>query len=239
MNIIRAVIIDDESKSLKNLQIILENYCPNVRVEGTASSALEAVGLIMRVQPDVIFLDIEMPGHSGFDVMEQVRSLPSRIIFTTAHREYAIQAIKNDAFDYLLKPVDPSELQQCIARVDASVGPSAQNTTAPLQLNVKEGVIFIDPSEIVKLQASGSYTDIYFDDGTKITTSKVLKEYERMLSSAMFYRCHNSYIVNLSKIKKLLNIDGYYVEFRDGSRAEVAKKNREELLGRMKVSGLK
>lgn len=236
---IRAVIIDDEPKSLKNLQIIIENYCKNVQVTGTASTALEAVGVIMRERPDVVFLDVEMPGHNGFDVVEQVRSLPIKIIFTTAHREYAIQAIRQGAFDYLLKPVDPAELQQCIAKLEAGMQTPESSSSSPLQLHVKEGVIFIDPAEIVKLQASGSYTDIYLDDKTKITTSKVLKEYESMLSPALFYRCHNSYIVNLSKIKKLLNIDGYFVEFKDGSRAEVAKKNRDELLGRMKLFGMK
>jgi two-component system, LytTR family, response regulator len=230
---IRAVIVDDESKSLSNLKFLIEHNFPEVQVAGTASNALEAVAIIVKEKPEVVFLDIQMPGHSGFDVVEQISDMQVKIVFTTAHRDYAIQAIKKGAFDYLLKPIDTDDLKKCIDRISSLTEAERKNFSAPIQLNVKEGVIFINPSEIIKLKASGSYTEIYLDNNVKITASKVLKDLEALLDPDLFYRCHNSYLLNLSKLKKLLKADGYCVEFKDGSRAEVSKKNKDELLEKM------
>jgi two-component system LytT family response regulator len=238
---IKAVIIDDEARSTQSLIILFENYFDNIQVVGTASSALDAVSLIFREKPDVVFLDINMPGHNGFDVLEQIQSLAVKIVFTTAHKEYAIQAIKKGAFDYLLKPIDVDDLRKCIERLNeqfrGQVNPGPGSST--IQIHVKEGILFVQTNEIVKLKANGSYTDIYLDNNKKITTSKVLKEYETLLSASGFYRCHNSYIVNLAKIEKLLSEDGYFIEFRDGSRAEVSRKNKEELLEKIKIASVK
>lgn len=236
---IRAVIVDDEPKALSNLRFLIENYFKEIEIAGTASNALEAVALIAKEKPGVVFLDIQMPGHSGFDVVEQISFMPVKIVFTTAHRDYAIQAIKKGAFDYLLKPIDTEDLKKCIDRISASVESETRNFSSPIQLNVKEGVIFINPSEIVMLKASGSYTEIYLDNDAKITASKVLKDFESLLDPSRFYRCHNSYLINLSKLKKLLNADGYFVEFKNGSRAEVSRKNKDELLEKMKLFNVK
>jgi two-component system LytT family response regulator len=121
-----------------------------------------------------------------------------------------------------------------VKRLKEKLQESVRDYSVPIQVNMKEGVVFIAPREIVKLQASGSYTDIFLDDRARITASKVLKEFESLLDPKLFYRCHNSFVVNLSKIKKLLNQDGYFIEFSDGSKAEVSKKNKEELLARMR-----
>jgi len=229
----KAVIVDDEPKAITSMSMLIENYCKNVQVVGTATSAFEAVSIILKEKPDVVFLDINMPGHNGFDVLEQVQSTQVKIIFTTAHKEYAINAIRKGAFDYILKPVDPDDLQKCIQRLENDIKPSAISST--IQINVKEGVLFIQAPNIVKLKANGSYTDFYLDDNKKLTTSKVMKEYEMMLDPQQFYRCHNSYIINLTKVEKLLNENGYFVVFKDGSRAEVSRKNKEELLDRIKI----
>lgn len=232
---IRAIIVDDEPKAIKTLTMLIETYCKNVSVINHATSAFDAVSIILKEKPDVVFLDINMPGHDGFDVLEKIQSENIKIIFTTAHKDYAINAIKKGVFDYLLKPVDTDELQLCIENLSKKINSTQANPVAPIQINLKEGVIFIDPSEIVKLEASGSYTDIYIDNNKKITTSKLLKEFELVLDNTVFYRCHKSYIVNLTKIKKLLNDNGgYFIEFKDGTNAEVTKKNRDELLDRMK-----
>jgi two-component system LytT family response regulator len=239
---IKAVIIDDESRSIQSLLVLLENYFPAVKVVGTAASALDAVSLVFNEKPEVVFLDINMPGHNGFDVLDRIQSLPLKIVFTTAHKEYAIQAIKKGAFDYLLKPIDVDDLRKCIDRLTETPKtdePRAGTSGSTIQIHVKEGVLFVQTSEIVRLKANGSYTDIYLDHNKKITTSKVLKEYENVLPPAHFYRCHNSHIVNLNKVEKLLNEDGYFVEFRDGSRAEVSRKNKDELLEKMKVVSVK
>ncbi len=232
---IKAIIVDDEVKAIKSLTVLLESYCKNVQILNTATNAFDAISLVLKEKPNVVFLDINMPGHNGFDVLDSIQSEDTHIIFTTAHKDYAITAIRKGAFDYLLKPVDSDELQHCIAKLEKKLSKNEISVNAPIQLNLKEGVIFIEPGEIVKLEASGSYTDIYIDNNKKITTSKLLKEFEAMLDSNLFYRCHKSYIVNLSKIKKLLNDNGgYFIEFKDGTTAEVTKKNKEELLSKMK-----
>jgi len=236
---IKAVIIDDEARSTQSLIILFKNYFDNIQVVGTAASALDAVSLIFREKPDVVFLDINMPGHNGFEVLEQVQSLAVKIVFTTAHKEYAIQAIKKGAFDYLLKPIDVDDLRKCIERLNEQNRNHTGPGSSTIQIHVKEGILFVQTNEIVKLKANGSYTDIYLDNNKKITTSKVLKEYENLLSASGFYRGHNSYIVNLAKIEKLLSEDGYFIEFRDGTRAEVSRKNKEELLEKIKIASVK
>jgi two-component system LytT family response regulator len=232
---IKAVIVDDELKAIKILTVLLETYCQEVSVINYATSAFDAVSIILKEKPDVVFLDINMPGHNGFDVLEKIRSEEIKIIFTTAHKDFAINAIKQDAFDYLLKPIDTDELQLSVKKLARLIKPREVNPAAPIQVSLKEGIIFIDPQEIVKLEASGSYTDIYTDNNKKITTSKLLREFELILDCNAFYRCHKSYIVNLFKIKKLLNDNGsYFIEFKDGTKADVSKKNKENLLAKMK-----
>lgn len=232
---IRAVIVDDEPKAIKSLTVLIETYCRNVSIINHATSAFDAVSIVLKEKPDVVFLDINMPGHNGFDVLEKIQSEKIKIIFTTAHKDYAINAIKKGAFDYLLKPIDTDELQLSIEKLSGFLKIHETNPMAPIQINLKEGVLFIDPQEIVKLAASGSYTDIYIDNNKKITTSKLLKEFELVLDNNIFYRCHKSYIVNLTKIKKLLNDNGgYFIEFKDGTKADVSKKNRDDLLYKMK-----
>ncbi|HEY6160819.1 MAG TPA: LytTR family DNA-binding domain-containing protein, partial [Bacteroidia bacterium] len=203
-------------------------------VVGMAATATDAVKVILKERPDAVFLDIQMPGYNGFDVLDQVRNHTAHIVFTTAHRDFAIQAIKKGAFDYLLKPVDEDDLRECVGRLRKKLAANQTDYSVPVQVSMKDGVVFIDPKEIIKLQASGSYTDIFFDNNTRITASKVLKEFESLLDPKLFYRCHNSFLVNLSKIKKLLSQDGYFIEFKDGSKAEVSKKNKDELLIKMR-----
>jgi two-component system LytT family response regulator len=229
---LKAVIVDDEPKCIKSLEALLGHYCKNVQVVATANSAFDALAIIAREKPDLAFLDIHMPEHTGMDLISKINTLPIKVVFTTADSTQAINAIKNGAFDYLLKPVDADDLLRCINRLE----PAQKNMgSTSIQINVKEGVLFVNTAEIVKLKASGSYTDIYLDENKKLTTSKVLKEYESLLDKNQFYRCHNSYIINLRKVKKLLNEDGYFVAFKDGSRAEVTRKNKEELIEKMRL----
>ncbi|HLP12932.1 MAG TPA: LytTR family DNA-binding domain-containing protein [Flavobacteriales bacterium] len=229
---LRAILVDDEPKCIKSLEALLGHYCKNVQVIGTASSAFDALALIAKEKPELVFLDIHMPEHTGMDMIAKINSLPIKIIFTTGDSTQALNAIKHGAFDYLLKPVDADDLVRCVNRIEpAKITPGS----ASIQINVKEGVLFINTAEIVKLKASGSYTDIYLDENKKLTTSKVLKEYESMLDKNLFYRCHNSYIINLRKVEKLLSEDGFFVAFKDGSRAEVTRKNKEELIEKMRL----
>lgn len=234
---IKAVLVDDEHKSILNLEILLTEYCNNVQIVGRANNAIEAVKVILTEKPDVIFLDVQMPGYSGFDVLEQIKETNAKIIFTTAHKDYAINAIKKGAFDYLLKPLDIEELKNCVKRAaDEIVKQStpAKNVAKLIELSVKDGIIFIAPENIVRIEASGSYTTFHLIDDIKHMASKSMKEYELFLDPTFFYRCHNSHIINLRKVKKFVSKDGLYAEMSDGSMPEISRKNKEEFLEKLK-----
>jgi two-component system LytT family response regulator len=231
---IKAVIIDDENKSIRNLQILIETYCKDISVISTASNALDAVRLILQEKPDLIFLDVQMPGYSGFDVLEQLAGIKAKIIFTTAHKDYAIQALRKGAFDYLLKPIDAEDLVRCVDRMMEHENKKTDSFSGAIELSVKDGIIFIRPRDIIRLEASGSYTTFYLDNNVKHLGSKSMKEYEKFLDPAIFYRCHNSHIVNLKKVAKFISNSGLFAEMNDRSLAEIARKNKEEFLLRLK-----
>lgn len=232
----KAIIVDDENKSIKNLEFLIGNYCKEITVINTAHNALEAVRLILLEKPDIVFLDVQMPGYSGLDVLDQLGEIDSKIIFTTAHKDYAIQALRKGAFDYLLKPIDVEDLKKCATRVMEKLDKKTDTYPATIELSVKDGIIFIKPQDIVRLEAAGSYTTLYLDNNVKHLASKSLKEYERQLDPVLFYRCHNSHVINLKKVIKFISSDGFFAEMNNGSLAEIAKKNKEEFLLRLKKS---
>lgn len=234
---ITAVLVDDEQKSILNLEILLKENCPEVMIVGTANNAFEAVKIISTLKPTLAFLDIHMPGYTGMDVMEQIKDTDTKVIFTTAHKDYAIQALRKGSFDYLLKPLDVDELKTCIERTLKEIekhNRSAKNSNKRIELSVKDGIIFIIPNDIIRIEASGSYTTFHLIDNVKHVASKSMKEYESFLDPTSFYRCHNSHIINLKKVKKFVSKDGLYAEMVDGSLPEIAKKNKDTFLERLK-----
>jgi two-component system, LytTR family, response regulator len=230
---ITAVLVDDEEKSLKTLELLLNEYCEDVRIIGKAGNALEAVKIILNNNPDVVFLDIHMPGFSGFDVLESIRETAPVVIFTTAHQNYAINALRKGAFDYLLKPVDIELLRDCIHRVKEKLDKQG-GRTGIIELSVKDGIFFIKQADILRLEAAGSYTVFYLDNNIRHMVSKSMKEYEVQLDNSVFFRCHNSHIVNLKKVVKFIHSNGYFAELDDGTTVEVARKNKELLLEKLK-----
>lgn len=231
---LRAIIVDDENKSIKNLQLLIEGHCPEITIAGTANNALQAVKIIVEQKPDILFLDVQMPGYNGFDVLDQITGTSARVIFTTAHKDYAIEALRKGAFDYLLKPIDPEELVKCVRRINTVADIPDQRYPSTIELHVKDGIIFIRPEEIIRLEASGSYTEIHLDNRIKHIASKSMKEFEKKLNPNSFYRCHNSHVINLTKVKKFVSSNGFFAEMNDGSLAEVSKKNKEEFLQKFK-----
>jgi two-component system LytT family response regulator len=237
---ITAILVDDEAKSLMNLQHLIGEHCPEIKVIATATNALEAVTKVLSEKPDVLFLDVQMPGYNGFDVLEQVKSTGLTIIFTTAHRDYAINALRKGAFDYLLKPIDSDELRNCCEQIIAQLNRVRGEQSASsgiIELSVKDGIIFIKPEHVVRVEASGSYTIFFLDNNVKHLVSRSMKEYEGLLPPALFYRCHNSHIVNLSKVTKFISNNGYFAEMSNGSVIEIARKNKETFLERLKKLG--
>jgi two-component system LytT family response regulator len=234
----RAIIIDDELAGINSLRLLIEKNITGLKVVATASEPEKGILLINDYQPDVVFLDISMPGMNGFELLKKVDYKNFKIVFTTAHEEYAIPAIKSKAFDYLLKPIDIDELKDCVnlllKELDGTTDPNKLNAPGLIELFVKSGIIFIKPNEIIRLEASGSYTIFYLTNNIKQLVSKSMKEYEILLDPHIFYRCHNSHIVNLTKVIKFTSNNGFYAEMIDGSVAEIARKNKDIFLERLK-----
>jgi two-component system LytT family response regulator len=234
----RAIIIDDELMGINTLKVLIEKHTPSVKVVGTTIDPETGITLIEDYRPDLVFLDISMPKMSGFDLLERLSFKDFDLVFTTAHEEYAIKAIKNRAHDYLLKPIDIAELRNCIENLSekqAEPPGIAMGSEKIIELPVKDGIIFIQPKDIIRLEASGSYTTFYLENNIRHVASKNLKECEGLLRSAYFYRCHNSHIVNLKKVVKLVSADGLFARMNDGSVAEVGRKNKDVFLEKLKA----
>jgi len=237
-----AVLVDDEEKSLKNLNILLTEHCQGVKIIGTASNALEAVKIIMSEKPDLVFLDVQMPGYNGFDVLANIKEASATVIFTTAHKDYAISALRKGAFDYLLKPVDIEELRNCIERAAGKILREKKSAdfragSNIIELSVKDGIIFVKQEQIIRLEASGSYTTFFMENNVKHMVSKSMKEYESLLDPAVFFRCHNSHIINLTMVTKFTHSNGYIAELSNGSSVEIARRSKDMFLQKLKKIG--
>ncbi|MGL4598432.1 MAG: LytR/AlgR family response regulator transcription factor [Bacteroidia bacterium] len=235
---LNAIIIDDESAGISSLKQLIDKYITEVKVCGTALKATDGIELINTQKPDIVFLDIDMPHMNGLSLLKELEFRDFALVFTTAHDEYALQAIKLHAFDYLLKPVDTYELKSCVNRI---LEERSKNTKQPktnpahlVGISVKDGIIFIKQRDIIRLEASGSYTTFYLEQGVKHVASKSLKEYETQLDQEGFYRCHNSHIINLSKVVKFVSSDGFFAQMSDGSLADISRKNKDEFLELLK-----
>lgn len=242
---INAVIIDDEKKCVSLLRHLIENNCTDVSVVGEAGSALEGINEIETHQPDLVFLDIEMPDKSGFELLNSLPEIKFDIIFTTAYNHYAIKAIRFSALDYLLKPVDIDELKNAVARVHKKHDKKEQRENIDLLVNnirslkpnfsritlsTQDGLVILHVDEILYCEASGTYTVFYLKNKEKIIVSKTLKEYEELLKDHYFFRLHNSYLVNLNEVKKYIKGDGGSVIMSNGDEVFVSKRKKEEFL---------
>jgi two-component system LytT family response regulator len=245
---IRTILVDDETDSIRVLQRLLENYCPNVTVVGTASGLDTALPLIRGEKPDLVLLDIEMAQGNAFDLLNRLQPIDFKVIFVTAFDNYAVRAFKYSAVDYLLKPVDIDDLRSAITRVQEK--PSELSVFEQMKVLLENvgamslprqkiaiptitGFIFITVSDIVRIEANGSYCNIYLASGESLIATRNIKEYEDILPETIFCRIHNSHIINLSRIKKYQKGRGGSVEMEDGSVIEVASRRKDEFLRRL------
>ena len=242
---IKAVIIEDELHSRNFLNNLVAEFCPEITVAGMAASVEEAVKLIQQTEPQIVFLDIEMQTGTGFDVLQQLQKRNFHVIFTTAYDHYAIKAIKFSAVDYLLKPINLEELQAAVAKAIESIEQTTgenqlelliKNLRRPagedfsISLSTSDGIEFIQLSNIIRLEASGPYTTFFMKDGRKIMVSRNLKEYEMMLTDHGFFRVHNSHIINLKEVRKMIKTDGGYAVMNDESMITISPKKKEEFM---------
>ena len=254
--ILKALIIDDESKSRKSLAQKLADYCPEIEVTGEASNGEEGIVAIRQFLPDLIFLDIEMPKMNGLQMLEQIGDFEGAIVFTTAYNEYAIRAFKFSAFDYLLKPIDIQELKSTVNRLlktKEAGNPKAPGEAQQDQLNLliehlkggpelpkkiaihtQEAMYFFDLDEITRFEANSNYTFIFFANGTKMLASKTLKEFEELLPQKQFFRVHHSSIINLKFVRKYLKSDGGTIEMADGTHVDISRRKKDDFLQMIK-----
>jgi two-component system LytT family response regulator len=244
----RTILIDDEAKSNRMLEAILESYCPQVRVIGTADGVNTAVDLIQKTDPDLVFMDIEMTRGNAFDLLNLLQPVNFHVVFVTAFDNYAARAFRYNAVDYLLKPVNIRELCEVVEKLSqklaegdlfARVRSILENmqavdpTSRRIAFPALNGLTFVPMLEIVRLEAKGCYTYVYLQDRTKITATGTLSEFEHLLSDAIFFRIHHSHIINLNKIKSYQKGRGGYVTMDDDSFIEVASRRREEFMQRL------
>jgi two-component system LytT family response regulator len=245
---VKCAIVDDEERARELLVHLLKAHCPQVQVAFTAKSPSEALRLIQNEEVDILFLDVEMEGTTGFDLLEQLEEINFDIVFTTAHSEYAIQAIRFSAIDYLLKPIDPEELIAAVEK-SSSRKPTRKSETSTEQIKLLmqmikhqdtvpnritvptlDGFIFLNVADIVHCLGETNYTNIFLNNGQKFLSSKSLKVYEELLSPYNFYRIHKSHLINLSYLKKYIKGDGGRVIMNDGTELEVSRRKKEEFL---------
>jgi two-component system LytT family response regulator len=244
---IKAVIIDDEHYACQALVLLLKKHCPGVTVEAVCNNAREAVPLVREVQPQLVFLDIEMPHLNGFEVLEMLAPVQFDCIFTTSYDQYAIKAIRFSALDYLLKPVDAEELKAAVKKVAGKREPSLQQQMEillsrlhqPQELSPRialptlEGLQIIPVATILYCNSSSNYTILTLKEGPKLIISRTLKEIEEMLEEYHFLRVHHSCLVNLHEIKKYIRGEGGSLLMSDGVVVDVSRSRKEMLLKKL------
>lgn len=237
-NHIRAVIVDNEPAGANVLRILLQDFCPSVEVVEVCHDARKSIGIIQQLQPQVVFLDVEMPHADGFQVLELVRDKVGHVIFTTAHSHYAIQAVRAAALDYLVKPIDPDELIRAVARIPA---PAAAPVVAPalaapvarplarLAIQGVDGYLMVDYDDIIRLEADSNYTQIHCTQKRHVV-ARLLSSFEAQLEPMGFIRVHNTHIVNLKHVLHYQRGDGGFVQLTGDVQVEVSRSRKKALI---------
>ncbi len=229
---IKAIVVDDEKQAQDLLCLLLDEYFDDVEVIGVASSALEGIKLIQKGHPDVLFLDVQMPHGSGFDLLESIPDRKFEVVFTSAHQEFALKAIKEEAKDFLVKPIDIDDLEAAINRIRKNrkeVSDTA-DITSKIQIPFNGGIRFIAPTDIIHAEGDGNYTTLFLEGGEKMVVTKNMKMIEQMLPQQGFFRSHNSHLINLSYVQEFNRSDGGYVVMSNGTHVPLSRRKREEFI---------
>ncbi len=238
---INAVIIDDEINNIKNLEQLLHLYCPEVNVIASALNANDGKETILQLKPDVVFLDIQMPGENGFELLQSLSNYTFEVIFVTAFDQYGIKAVKFAAIDYLLKPIDIEELKIAVKKVivkkeEGKQSSQLQNLMQLLKDNQEEHRIalssaqeirYVKPSQIIRCESSNNYTTFYLTSGEKLLISKPIYFYEDLLQDYSFIRCHQSHLVNKKFVTSFIQKDGGNLLLEDNTLLPVSKQKKE------------
>lgn len=240
---LKTYLLDDESNCTDVLQVLLGKYCPEVQITGIFNDPELALEAIRRERPALLFLDIEMPILNGFELLRQCEQLDFKVIFTTAYDRYAVKAFKFNALDYLLKPVDKDELVAAVgkAKLNASPTPAQLSSVQYLKNNpiperialpVGQELLIVEVSDIQYFESDGAYVSVFLKEEKKpVVLSKSLREFEELLNNPSFFRAHNSYLVNLKHIKKIVKTDGGEIVMGNGRSLPVSRAKKGELMG--------
>jgi len=246
----KAILVDDEPDGIRTLEKMLARYCPTVQVAATCSNAVTAKQQIELLKPDVVFLDIQMPGKTGLELLTELGAKDFEVIFVTAYNEYMLQALQYSAADYLLKPVDEERLIEAVQRVEKRLeeGKKEEQTSTLMHnlaqtgnpsemrlcLPTLKGFIVLKLEEIIYCEAERSYTVFHLDQGKTVTVSKPLLEYDQLLRDTSFLRIHKSFLVNLLHVKEYQRGEGGIVILSDGAEIEVSRRKKDEFLMKVK-----
>jgi len=244
MGEIKAIIIDDEQHCVDTVQWLIDKYVPNVKIVSVFASPIKALESLNRYNPDLVFLDIEMPEMSGFEFLKRVPKKNFEVIFTTAYDEFAIKAFKASAIDYLLKPIGKQDILNAVEKVEknkSNILPeqieilyrALNKNSAPkerIAVPTQEGIRFIKIKDILYCTSDSNYTFIHLENSKKFLVSKTLKEIERILSENGFLRIHHSHMINTQRIDRYIKGDGGYVVMDDNKSLSVSRSRKEALL---------
>jgi two-component system, LytTR family, response regulator len=243
---LRTIIIDDEQHCVDVLKAMLhQKFAGKVSVAGEATSAAEGKRLIKTLKPDLVFLDVEMPVQTGIDLLTELEKIDFEVIFTTAHKQYALSAIKLNALDYLLKPFSIEELdaalEKCIHKKLMAIDQETLHTlisnlknfsseNKKVGLPTQHGIRFVLISDIIRVESDNNYSHFYFVNAPRMVVCKTLKDFDEILTPFNFFRVHNSHLINISHLESFVSRGGDHVIMRDGSKIEVSRRRKNDLM---------
>ena len=244
---ITAILIDDDDNLRNGMKTLLSRYAPEINIIGEANSLESGTALLLETQPQVLFLDIHLGDGTGFDLLDKVNKkgkLNSQIVFITAHEQYAIKAFRFSALDFLLKPVDPEELEKVIEKIKSVLDKNDSvahidlllenirkkvDNFKRIALSTSDGIHLFEVSDIIRCESEDNYTKFYIKNNKPVMISKTLKEYEDLLTEHGFERIHQSHLINLSYLKSYIKKDGGYIVMSDNSNIPISKRKKERL----------
>ena len=240
---IKAVIVDDETASRQALEALLREFVAEVEVLGMAGTPAEGLDLVRNLKPDVLFLDVELDGQSGFDLVEQLPDDGPELVFTTGYEQYASRAFRSDAADYLLKPIDITQLRDAVRKVaekrkiasaekryEVLVRNWRSQGEEQIALSSSEGFIFVKLRDLIYCKGDGAYTYFFMKGDEKLTVSKNIGEFENLLLERGFFRVHKSYLINLNEMRRYVRGEGGYVVMSNGHTVDVSKRRKEAFM---------
>ncbi|HET6244967.1 MAG: response regulator transcription factor [Bacteroidetes bacterium] len=243
----KTVIIEDELQCLETLELLIGKFCPEIEIVGTANSISDGKRVIIKEAPEVVFIDVELPGGNSFSLLKDLDKINFKVIFTTAHERYALQAAKSSAIDFLLKPINKEELIDAVSKLKNTVNFGNRINNFIENLNLPEDdhriaiwgnkeIEFVNVAEIIYCKARANNAEIFLTNGSSILSTKPLKELEQVLSNYNFYRIHHANLINLKHVKKFLKIDGGFAQMIDGSQIEVSTRRKGDFLKKLKIN---